>query len=163
LVAPVVVVVNDHYGRGDEPESVKLSLRSMPVRLAIISGVQVDELVREIQLGPKGVVTPDEMAQLYDLLDCSAHPRLAGRYAALRAASANQARFDLELAATLPSLQALGDLNRRLFDLSRRVHETLATVTPAVARFREWLVEEAVAQIGGQPPRKCTVVDQRAF
>ena len=97
------------------------------------------------------------------MLDSSAHPRLAGRYAALRAASANRARFDLELTTTLASLLALGELNRHLLDLSLRVHETLATVTPAVARFREWLVEEAVAQIGGQPPRECTVVDQRTF
>lgn len=156
VAAPVVVVV----ARDPEPGLVKLSLRSMPVRVAITSGVQVDELVREIQLGQDRFATPDEMTNLFDLLDRSAHPRLAGRYAALKAASANEARFDLELETTLPSLVALGELSRHLVELSRRVHGTLATVTPAVARFREWLIDEAMAQVAGEPPRQCPVVDQ---
>jgi hypothetical protein len=156
-LSPVVVVDHD---RDAEPGPVKLSLLSMPVRLAIISGVQVEELVREIQFGPDGILTPGELTRLYDLLDRTSHPRLAGRYAAMRAAGANETRFDLELETTLNALTTLGDLNRYLHDFSLRVHETLATVTPPVARFREWLVEEVTWQLDGQPPRKCAVIDQ---
>jgi hypothetical protein len=156
-LSPVVVV---DQGDGAEPGPIKLWLRSMPVRLAIISGVQVDELVREIQLGPEGIVTPAELATLYDLLDRSSHPRLAGRYAALRAASANEDRFDLELETTLDALVATSEINRHLSDFSHRVHETLATVTPPVARFREWVLQEVTAQMAGQAPRRCTVMDQ---
>ena len=72
---------------GFEPAPVTgqvVRLRSMPVRAAVASGVQVDELVRELQLGIfDHTVTPGDRDRFYGLLDDSS-PGAAGRSAAPR-------------------------------------------------------------------------------
>lgn len=132
----------------------------MPVRLAVMSGVQVDELVREIQLRSDGLVSAEERTAFYELLDRSAHVRLDGRYAALRAASLSKARFDYDLATTAEALDATRLLTDQLELFARRVSASLAAVTPGVAGYRAWLLQEVTSQIGGQEPSIWPLADE---
>jgi anti-sigma regulatory factor (Ser/Thr protein kinase) len=158
LHQPDPVVVVDPHGDGP-PGPIRLHLRSMPVRTAVASGVQVDELVREIQLRPSTPVDDDERTHLFDLLDRSNHPRLAGRYAALRAAGRDEPRYDLELATTVDALRATGELAAMLLALGDRLKTSVTAVTPAVARFRAWAADEVLAQTRGATPTVCPLDD----
>jgi anti-sigma regulatory factor (Ser/Thr protein kinase) len=154
--APVIVVGNS----ARSPGPLKVRLRAMPVRLAVMSGVQVDELVREIQLRPDGTVSAEERTVFYELLDRSAHVRLDGRYAALRAASQSTPRFDLDLATTAEALEATRLLTDQLEQFAQRVPESLAAVTPGVAGYRAWLLQEFASQLGGHRPSACPIPDE---
>jgi anti-sigma regulatory factor (Ser/Thr protein kinase) len=136
------------------PDDLHLVLRSMPVRPAVASGVQVDELVREIQLGATGAGDSSLLARLYRLLDVSAPARLSGRHAALRAAGRHEDRFDLVLDTPMATLVAVGDLNDLLEELSRR-RGTWAEIAPEVAEYRRWLREETTRQLAGEAPQPC--------
>jgi anti-sigma regulatory factor (Ser/Thr protein kinase) len=136
------------------PDDIHLDLRSMPVRTAVASGVQVDELVRELQLGPDLGADPDAVARLYRLLDASAPARLGGRHAALRAAAIDAVRFDFQLDAPLSTLAAMAELNELLETVASARSSRLG-VPEHVAAYREWLREEAVRQLAGEPPTDC--------
>jgi len=150
---PVISVGHRH-----EPDSalVSLHLLGLPVRAAVASGVQVDELVRDLQLrASQDVVADDERDRLYELLDASASPRLAGRHAALRAAAMGLERFDLAFETTLTSLVATGQVSRVLATLSERLLAGRAMLLDEVVAFRAWLEEETRWQLDGNEPRPC--------
>jgi anti-sigma regulatory factor (Ser/Thr protein kinase) len=136
-----------------EPEATAgtlLCFRDLPVRAAVASGIQTDEAAREVQLAElvePTTGTPE--ARLLQLLDESAPLRLAGRYAALRAAAEDRERFDLEISVTDESLAAVGELAERL--------RASGSPSPSeeVEAFRRWLAEETVSQRRGHDPRPC--------
>lgn len=155
-VAPRVTepIVENGYQATIEGDALAFDLRSLPVRAAVASGVQVDDLVRELQLSAPGSVRPDEVAELNGLLDTSAAARLLGRHAALEAAARNLDRFDLRVELSAATMDAFGALNRLLREMSNR----LGPVVPLpdrVVSFRSWLVEEISAQASGAKPTMC--------
>jgi hypothetical protein len=127
----------------------RFELLDMPVRAAIASGVQVDELVRDLHL--TGVDEPDGMEELWHLLDVSAPARLAGRYAALHAAACDEVRFDLRVRIPLDAIVALGALNELLDEMATRRGLTFQ-MAEGVRVFRERLVAEIGRQLNGEPP-----------
>jgi anti-sigma regulatory factor (Ser/Thr protein kinase) len=143
---------------GHDPELVLGSLvrfRGLPVRAAVASGIQTDEAAREVQLqelGSPTVGTPS--ARLLELLDETARLRLAGRYAALRAAAEEHDRFDLEVLITDELMVATAELARLLADWPAHPSST-EPLEHDVAAFRRWLGEEAVHQRDGGEPRPC--------
>jgi hypothetical protein len=123
----------------------------LPVRAAIASGIQVDELVRELQLAPDRLSEP-ERVMLHDLLERSAGPRLIGRQAAFRAAAAGRARYSLELATNRDELVAMGELRAFLDRLAAESNLDAREVTPEVAEMRSWLSAEMASQLAGNEP-----------
>jgi len=131
-----------------------LSFPGLPVRAAVASGIQVDEVVRELQLALLGPGPAEEPTRLFELLERSAPVRLAGRYAALQAAAECHTRFDLELAVSDAALSAVGSLNQLLRGWPGRSSAS-SPDRDGVDRLRAWLVEETVRQQAGHPPRRC--------
>jgi hypothetical protein len=133
--------------------TVWLQFEGLPVRTAVASGIQVDDLVRQIQLD--GLSFDDaSLGGLFELLDRSADVRLTGRNAALRAAAQGQRRFDLGFPAPDDSLVATAELAPLLLELGSR-HGVESRVAEDVAEFRAWLNAELVAQLNGAGPSVC--------
>jgi PAS domain-containing protein/anti-sigma regulatory factor (Ser/Thr protein kinase) len=131
----------------------KLRYLRMPVRAAIESGLDVETATRDLQW-----IEPDELSEedraLLALVEQSASLRLAGRHAAMHAASNNELHFDLELAATDDALLALELLSDAL---SRRPSsQRRQPPSDEVTRFRRWLREETMRQRDGAAPRPYT-------
>lgn len=132
-------------------DAVTVRLVGMPVHAAIASGVQVDELVREIQLHHRKLDEAD-LDLLHDLLDRTAGARLLGRQAAFKAASRGAAHFDLELASTPDERQALADLVPLLARLARERAVETSGITVDVVALRMWINAEVAAQVAGAQP-----------
>lgn len=133
-----------------------VDLRGMPVLAAIGSGMQVEGLVRELQLGLYDAsMAESERSNLLALLDRSAPARLAGRYAAVHAAAAGEERFDLQLAVSSELLDALAALSELLVTVPTGVPGSLAAPTQAVTEYRDWLRDEVVSQLRGAAPQRC--------
>ena len=133
-----------------------VDLRGMPVLAAIGSGMQVEGLVRELQLGLfDASMGESERADLISLLDRSAPARLAGRYAAVQAAAAGEDRFDLKLAVSAELRDALGALSELLVTVPTGVPGSFAAPSEAVTDYRDWLRDEVVSQLRGGAPRDC--------
>jgi hypothetical protein len=148
---PVVVLAH----RADPPSAaptIRVVFTSLPVRPAVASGVQVDELVREVQLS---TVASAERDRLDELVEASAHPRLTGRYAALEAAAGGRHRFDVDLVTTADALEALGQLRVVLTAMAARLDPSIARISPTVEEFRSWLSQEAARQLAGRAPTEC--------
>ena len=148
--APTIVVGHEQT---PTPGSVVRFL-GLPVRAAVASGIQTDEATREVQLRELGhptVGTP--AARLLELLDESAHLRLAGRYAALRAAAEGQDRFDVDVVVTDESLSAVAELARLLAQWP--AHPITTPLDRDVAEFRRFLGDESIRQRAGEEPRPC--------
>ena len=144
--APTVVIAH----RADPPRGRVVCFLDLPVRAAVASGIQTDEAAREVQLAELDRPTTGTLdARLLTLLDESAPLRLAGRFAALRAAAEHRDRFDLEVAITDASMAAVAELAEQL--RARRA----APPTAEVEAFRRWLAEETVSQRRGGEPRPC--------
>jgi hypothetical protein len=144
--------------RTDIPSAgaVRLRYLRMPTRAAVGSGIQVEDVIRSIQLERDLSERPDEtIARLFDLLDRTASIRLAGRHAALRASARQRARFDLALRAEVPALIALGELSRFLRDVGDLLSVPASPPADAVIDFREWLNEETARQQTGERPMPC--------
>jgi anti-sigma regulatory factor (Ser/Thr protein kinase) len=125
----------------------------LPVRAAVASGIQTDEAAREVQLAELArPTTGTPQARLLELLDDSAPMRLAGRYAAMRAAAEERDRFDLELRMTDESMRAAAELADRL---GMSEPSSRPPPGPEIEAFRQWLSEEAIRQRRGQEPRSC--------
>ncbi len=149
--APTIVLGHDEV---PVPGSL-VRFRGLPVRAAVASGIQTDEAAREVQLQELGhptVGTP--AARLLELLDHTAHLRLAGRYAALRAAAEDLDRFDLDVLVADDLMAATSELARLLAEWPAHPAST-APLDHDVAAFRRWLGEEAVHQRRGGEPRPC--------
>ena len=140
----------------DPTGSIHLRFLGIPVRAAIASGVQVEEVVREVQLGLLDeYVTTADKEQLYELLDGSAPLRLEGRHAAFRASADGHTRFDIELSTTPGTIAATREFSDLIEALPGQAELSAAKPTEAVIVFRGWLLEETMWQIGGGEPRPC--------
>jgi hypothetical protein len=138
------------------PGAVRLRYLRMPTRAAVGSGIQVEDVIRSIQLERDAATQPDEtMARLFVLLDRTGSIRLAGRHAALRASARRRVRFDLALRAEIDALVALGELSRFLRDLGDLLSVPVSPASEAVIEFREWLNEETARQQTGERPTPC--------
>jgi hypothetical protein len=135
-------------------DGVHLQFLDLPTVTAVESGVQVEDVVRAIQL-EQGAMPPDDPAvgRLYQLLLTTAADRLAGRHAALWASAEDRPTFDLEVATTVDAMRDLGELSGML----EHPGDFLAIAPPQppdrVVRFRRWLQEETGRQLSGQLPR----------
>ena len=126
-------------------------LLDLPVRAAVASGVQIDDLVREVQLEPERF-SPADRATFYRLLERSAAPRLIGRQEAFRAAGLGLDRYTLELAVSADELTAVGELVDLLQRLARSSHLEAGQASAEVEAMRAWLPVEVAAQHAGQAP-----------
>lgn len=126
-------------------------LERMPVRAAIASGVQVDELVREIQLN-QSQLDPADLGVLMDLLERSARPRLLGRQAAFRAAAAGDSSYTLHAPTTPDEIAAMSRLGPMLAQLAREGRVESAVVSDDVIEMRAWINTEIAAQVRGAQP-----------
>lgn len=131
---------------------VTLRLLSMPVRAAVASGMHLDGVVRELQLGA-GDPGDETLDQLYALLDESAPVRLEGRRKALQAASRDEPRFNLTIHTSRRTLDAVARLNELMGELAG-TRRSVAAPT-GVRAFRAWLRDEAQRQVRGVPPQPC--------
>ena len=135
-------------------DGITLQFVDLPTRVAIESGVQIEDLVRAIQL-EHGPVPPESgtVAQIYQLLLSTAADRLAGRDAVLWASAEDRAVFDLEVVTTLEAMRDLGELWRMLEDPSALLDIAPPPASEMVVEFRRWLREESLRQLGGEAPR----------
>ncbi|HVV75356.1 MAG TPA: SpoIIE family protein phosphatase [Mycobacteriales bacterium] len=145
--APVVELAE----RASPTDSPPATLIGVPVRSAIASGVQVDELVREIQLH-QAPLDPDDLAQLRELLERSARPRLVGRQAAFKAAAEGETAFALQLAMTPDEAAAMAQLGPLLARLAADSGVDAAAVGADVVAMRAWINAEVAAQSAGAAP-----------
>jgi anti-sigma regulatory factor (Ser/Thr protein kinase) len=137
--------------RESTPDAFAVRLVDLPVRAAIASGVQVDELVREVQLDPARL-TPADRELLHDLLDRSAGPRLIGRQAAFKAAADGSGRYTLRIAATPGEAAAVAELGPFLAQLATQGELDATAVGADVLAMREWVSSELAAQAAGAEP-----------
>ncbi|HVU61208.1 MAG TPA: ATP-binding protein [Mycobacteriales bacterium] len=145
--APIVEIVE----RERAAPAFTLRLIDMPVRAAIASGIQVDELVRELQLDRARLDAADR-DQLHALLDRSAGPRLVGRQQAFNAAAEGKQRYAMALRTTLAEAGALAELSALLARLATQSEIEAAAVGAEVLALREWINSELVAQSAGAAP-----------
>ncbi|HVA73254.1 MAG TPA: hypothetical protein VNF71_01645, partial [Acidimicrobiales bacterium] len=141
-VAPLIEVAK----RAPRPDGRRLRFIGVPVKAAVASGVQIDDLVRELQMQPE-LLTTDESKVFYELLELSAPARLVGRHLAFRAASEALDRFDVELVATIEEVGAVAEIGRFLDNLDGRSVVESGHVAPEVTAMRAWLSAEARAQL----------------
>jgi hypothetical protein len=154
--APTDPILDLHEAAERPATRTPIRLLSLPVRLAVASGMQVDELVREIQLGLfEKSVTAAERSRFYDLLDRSAPARLAGRRAALDASASGDERFDLELAVDNELFEAVVAFRDLIEALPNRQPATAAAASSDVMEFRAWLEAEVISQVAGNPGTPC--------
>jgi anti-sigma regulatory factor (Ser/Thr protein kinase) len=137
--------------RAPEAADVVVRVIELPVRAAIASGVQVDEVVRELQLQPERLAEADR-TRFYDLLEGSARPRLTGRQEAFRAAAEGLDRYSCELATTAAELAALAEFGELLARLAVESDLDAGDVSAEVAGMRDWLSRETASQLAGNLP-----------
>jgi anti-sigma regulatory factor (Ser/Thr protein kinase) len=137
--------------RAETSDAFRVQLVDMPVRAAIASGVQVDELVRELQLDPTRL-DADDRDLLHNLLDRSARPRLIGRQQAFTAAAKGQLRYTLQLGASPDESTAVAALSPLLARLATQGEIEAAAVGEDVLTMREWINAELTAQATGSMP-----------
>lgn len=136
----------------DKDRPVRLvRLVGLPVRAAIASGVQMDDLVREVQLQPERMDS-DDLAVFHELLDRSAAPRLIGRQEAFRAAAKGLDEYSLELAVSVDELGAVGELVALLQRLAEVPGLEAGRVAAEVEVMRAWIPGEVAAQYAGRAP-----------
>jgi anti-sigma regulatory factor (Ser/Thr protein kinase) len=135
-------------------DGVRLRFLGLPTDTAVESGVQVEDVVRAIQL-EHGAMPPEDPAvtRLYRLLVSTAADRLTGRQAALWASAEDRPTFDLELVTTVEAMRDLGQLAQMLQDPGALLAIAPPQPTARVVRFRQWLQEETARQFSGEAPR----------
>jgi anti-sigma regulatory factor (Ser/Thr protein kinase) len=128
-----------------------IHLLGLPVRASVASEIQVDDIVREVQLNPE-LLGAGETERFFSLLDRSSGPRLSGRHAALAAAGQGQLHYDLELAVTREGVDATGAFHRLLAELPGRPGFADSPLAHDVEALRSWLLAEATQQLNGADP-----------
>ncbi len=146
-VAPVVEVAASSAVAG----GTTVTLIGMPVRAAIASGIQVDELVREVQLH-QSQLAPHDLDLLRSLLERTARPRLVGRHAAFAAAADEEQTYTLQLTATEDEAEAMAQLGPLLGRLAVEGRFEAAAVDDEVIAMRAWVNSEITAQSAGAAP-----------
>jgi anti-sigma regulatory factor (Ser/Thr protein kinase) len=152
-------VVDEGHRETVDPAARMFHFESMPVRAAVGSGVQVEELIREVQLAGSSVMDEKEFAELRQLLDSSAPARLLGRHAAFSAAAKEQPRFSIDVRLAPRAIAALRQLNAMLTETSARLDTAVVPLPPQVIDFRAWLLEELARQVSGEDPLPCPLPD----
>jgi hypothetical protein len=134
-------------------DGVTLQFMELPTVTAVESGVQVEDVVRAIQL-EHGAVPPDDpiLGRFDELLLITAADRLAGRHAALWAAAEARPTFDLVVVTTKEAMRDLGELSRMLEDPGALLAIAPPHPTNDVVLFRRWLQLETARQFGGEAP-----------
>jgi anti-sigma regulatory factor (Ser/Thr protein kinase) len=150
-VEPVVALAAPQASDGG-PWAI-LHLLGVPVRAAVASEMQVDDVVRQVQLNP-GLLGPDETESFFSLLDRSSGLRLSGRHAALVAAGQGRLHLDLELPVTRDGVVATGAFHRLLTGLAERPGFVDGPLAPDVVVLRSWLAAEATRQVDGGDPER---------
>jgi hypothetical protein len=140
------------------PAGRAVRLVDLPVRAAVASGVQIDDLVRELQLEPERMNTADR-AVFNRLLERSAAPRLIGRQEAFRAAGQGLRQYTLELAVSAEELAALSELADFLQRLAQTSDLEAGQIPAAVKAMRAWLPGEVAAQFEGRSPSPFPATD----
>ncbi len=138
----------------DRPESalgIEVKLLGVPVRLALASGVQIDELVREAQLNQNQLSAADQAAFAV-LLERSARPRLIGRQEAFKAAAEGRPHYDVALTATLSEMTGVAELASFLEGHAGQYRLAGSVVGDDVAWMRAWINSEIAAQRSGAAP-----------
>lgn len=146
-----------------EPGLVPVRLVAVPVRLALASDANLDDLIREFQVltlagGIHHSVPTPLISLIEQILDRYAEPRLAGREAARRAAAAGQRLFDFTAAvppAVVPDMWHLTSVLDQVAAFCRQ--GTLLSLAPSeeLSAFRRWWVSEVERQVAGKPPTPC--------
>lgn len=126
-------------------------LLNLPVSAAVASGVQVDDLVRAIQLNASRLDEPTRSA-FFALLDRCAAIRLVGRHAALQAAGEGKKNINLEVPVSEEELLAMTELTALLERVAGPAGVGPVPVGADVTAMRAWLAREVAAQHRGQPP-----------
>lgn len=135
-------------------DGISLHFLGMPTMTAVESGVQVEDVVRGIQLEHGALPAEDaRVARLYELLLSTAADRLAGRHAALFAAAEERPTFDLEVVTTLDAMRDLGELSGLLEDPGALLAIAPPQPQERVVQFRRWLQRETGRQLRGDPPQ----------
>ena len=135
-------------------DGISLRFVDLPTNVAIESGVQIEDLVRAIQL-EHGPNPPERgtVARLYQLLLSTAADRLAGRDAVVWASTDGRTVFDLDLVTTLEAMRDLGELWGLLEEPGALVDIEPPPPPERVSVFRRWIRSEALRQLGGGAPR----------
>jgi anti-sigma regulatory factor (Ser/Thr protein kinase) len=128
--------------------AVEIALLDIPVRLAIASGVQVDELVREAQLNHTPMRAVDQTT-FADLLERSVRLRLIGRQAAFQAAADGRSHYSISSTATAAEVSALAELAPFLERLTSTSRLAVTTVSDEVMAMRAWINSEVATQLAG--------------
>lgn len=135
-------------------DGVTLRYIDLPTATAVASGVQVDDVVRAIQL-EHGATHPEDAAvgRLYQLLLSTAAERLEGRHAALWASAEDQPTFDFEVITTVEAMRDLGELSRMLENPDAFISIAPPKPPGELTPFRRWLQNETARQLRGEAPR----------
>jgi anti-sigma regulatory factor (Ser/Thr protein kinase) len=135
-------------------DGVPLRFLDLPTKIAIESGVQIEDVVRAIQLEHDPVSNAQgTVARLYQLLLSTAADRLAGRDAVVWASADGRTEFDLEVVTNLEAMRDLGELWGMLDDPSGLLEITPPPPTERVVMFRNWIRHETSRQLRGEAPR----------
>jgi GAF domain-containing protein len=143
-------------------ESRIVRLIAVPVRLVLESNLQLDALIRELQVMGSGAPAGNGAQPLIDavseILQGYALPRRAERYAVRDAVARGNRLVDVNLFVPDSAVPAL----RRLLDLTEQIAarcwagELLALAPSAeLQAFRGWYVDEIARQLSGAPPQPC--------
>lgn len=134
------------------PGWVLVRLADCPVELSLRADLQLDELVRELQLASADRANSQSRLiaeQISDLLTSPAHARLTGRRTAEQALVEGRDHVDVDMA--MP--REFSELVRRLHEAVKRADELceqdqlLAIAsTPEMRALREWMTHEIIAQ-----------------
>ena len=134
--------------------AVRFQYLGLPTKVVIESGMQIEDLVRAIQLehGPVGP-EQDTVGHIYRLLLSTAADRLAARDAVMWAFAEDRDTFDLEVVSTLEALRDLAALWRMLDDPSALLDIAPPHPSERVTEFRRWIRAESLRQLSGNAPR----------
>ena len=145
-------------------DGLPVRLVGVPVRLALASDANLDDLVREFQVltmsdGGAVAPVPEPLIRLVEeILDRASGPRLAARDAARAAAGAGQRLIDVTFAVPPEIVPDLWHLTLVLEQVAAYCRQgTLLSLAPneELAAFRRWWVGEVERQVQGSPPRPC--------
>lgn len=145
-------------------DGVPVRLVGVPVRLALASDANLDDLVREFQVltlsdrQTNHPVPRPLIGLAEEILDRVGETRLAAREAAREAAAHGRRLFDLDFgvpAEVVPDLWHLTLVLEQVAGFCRQ--GALLSLAPSeeLGAFRRWYVSEVERQVHGSPPRPC--------
>jgi serine phosphatase RsbU (regulator of sigma subunit)/anti-sigma regulatory factor (Ser/Thr protein kinase) len=149
--------------RGEVPELHPVRLVGVPVRLALESDTNLDDLLREFQVlqlaeAPATALPSDLLAIVEEVLDRYAEPRLAGRDVARQAANESLRLFDVGFGVPDGTVEDMRHLTEVLDQVATYCREgTLLSLAPSdeLRAFRRWWVDEVARQVNGSAPTPC--------